>query len=65
MKKITDYYLTYWCNEVTPAVFSVFGLPNKTNNLVENWHRHFNKLAKGTHINFWDFICTYNTKGLL
>lgn len=56
VRRLTNYFLTQWINDVTPAVFSVFGLPNRTNNMVENWHRYFNQLCQGSHINLWDFI---------
>ncbi|EFX73096.1 hypothetical protein DAPPUDRAFT_325618 [Daphnia pulex] len=30
-------------------------MPYRTNNLVEAWHRWFNKRCGGSHLNFWDF----------
>ena len=56
VKRLTDYYYNYWIDQVTPEGFSVFGLPNRTNNLVEAWHLWFNKRCRTSPGNFWDFI---------
>ncbi len=37
-------------------IFSVYGLLDRTNNLVEAWHRWFNALCQRSHLNFWDFL---------
>jgi hypothetical protein len=57
IKKLNNYFLSYWIGEITPEVFSVFGLINRTNNLVESWHRWLNERMGASHINPWDFIC--------
>ena len=31
IKKLNNYFLSYWIGEITPEVFSVFGLINRTN----------------------------------
>ncbi|KZS21185.1 Uncharacterized protein APZ42_011937 [Daphnia magna] len=56
IKRLMDYYYGYWIDTITPEGFSVFQMPNRTNNLVEAWHRWFNKRCGGSHLNFWDFI---------
>ena len=57
INKLNNYFLSYWIGEITPEVFSVFGLINRTNNLVESWHRWLNERMGTLHINTWDFIC--------
>ena len=57
IKKLNNYFLSYWIGEITPEVFSVFGLINRTNNLVESWHRWLNERMGTSHLNHWDFIC--------
>lgn len=34
-KRLTEYYIDYWIDTITPERFSVFQMPNRTNNLVE------------------------------
>ncbi|KAK4027880.1 hypothetical protein OUZ56_017021 [Daphnia magna] len=43
IKKFNTYFLSYLIGEVSPEVFSVFGLIHRTNNLVESWHSGLNK----------------------
>jgi hypothetical protein len=31
IKKLNNYFLSHWIGEITPEVFSVFGLINRTN----------------------------------
>lgn len=51
IKRLMDYYYGYWIDTITPDGFSVFQMPNRTNNLVEAWHRWFNKRCGGSHLN--------------
>ncbi|KAI9565308.1 hypothetical protein GHT06_009097 [Daphnia sinensis] len=59
IKQLNNYFLSYWIGEITPQVFSVFGLVNRTNNLVESWHRWLNDRMGKSHLNVWDFICKW------
>lgn len=65
VKNLYDYFYDYWIDEVTPEVYSVCGLPNRTNNLVEAWHRWFNKRCRTSHVNIWDFIRKFYSIGQL
>ncbi|KZR98808.1 Uncharacterized protein APZ42_005604 [Daphnia magna] len=56
IKKFNTYFLSYLIGEVSPEVFSVFGLIHRTNNLVESWHSGLNKRMRGSHLNVWDFL---------
>ncbi|KZS19674.1 Uncharacterized protein APZ42_013838 [Daphnia magna] len=67
VKKLFSYYNDYWIDEVGAGTFSVYGLSDRTNNLIESWHRWFNFLCRGLYLNFWDFLKKPKTKrvGLL
>ncbi len=52
-----EYIATFWLGRIGPMRFSVSNDVNRTNNLVEAWHRRFNTIIGGTHPNFYIFLC--------
>ena len=42
-KKFMKYFKRQWVQKVTPEVFSVFGVVDRTNNFLESYHRTLNK----------------------
>ena len=42
LKFMSIYFEKEWMNKITPAVFSVFMLPDRTNNYLESYHRTLN-----------------------
>lgn len=49
-----NYFEIFWLNTVTPEVFSVYGLENRTNNYIESYHRKLNRVM-GPHPTIWQF----------
>jgi hypothetical protein len=51
IKKLNNYFLSYWIGKITPEVFSVFGLSIRTKNFVESWQRWLNERMGTSHLN--------------
>ncbi len=51
--RILEYIRTFWLGRIGPMRFSVSGDVNRTNNLLEAWHRSFNAMIEGAHPNFY------------
>lgn len=49
-----NYFEMFWLNTVTPEIFSVYGLENRTNNYIESYHRKLNQVM-GPHPTIWQF----------
>lgn len=49
------YYERYWLRTVTPAGFSVYGLSNRTNNVIESYHHRLGHRMQ-SRPEPWDFI---------
>ena len=56
VEQLYEYWLAFWIGRIGPERFTCHGRPNRTNNLVEAWHRWFNKQCVHAHLNHWDFI---------
>ena len=54
-----EYIQTFWLGRIGPMSFSVSNDVNRTNNLVEAWHRRFNAMIGSAHPNFYIFLCKY------
>ena len=54
-----EYTQTFWLGRIGPMRFAVSNDVNRTNNLVEAWHRRFNSMIGGAHPNFYILLCKY------
>ena len=52
------YYSRYWLQTVTPRGFSVYGLGQRTNNIIESYHSRL-KHRMENQPEPWDFLCKY------
>lgn len=50
------YIRTFWLDRVGAPRFSVYNQVNRTNNLIESWHRGLNEIMMVAHPGFWVFI---------
>ncbi|CAI6360474.1 unnamed protein product [Macrosiphum euphorbiae] len=51
-----NYYSNYWLRNRGPEVFSVYGLPRRTNNNVECFHSQLKEKFQILHPNLWTFL---------
>ena len=57
--RFLQYIRSFWIDRIGPARFSVSNDVNRTNNLVEAWHRRLNAMIGTAHPNFYTFLCKY------
>lgn len=48
--------LSYWLRTKGPEVFSVYGLPRRTNNNIESFHGQLKEKFQTVHPNLWTFL---------
>ena len=58
MKSFFAYYEVFWLLDITPEIFSVYGLLRRTNNVLESYHRTL-KQKLGVHSNIWMFTSNF------
>lgn len=49
-----NYFEMFWLNNITPQVFSVYRLRDRTNNYIESYQQKLNKMM-GPHPTVWQF----------
>lgn len=52
--------LSYWLRTKGPEVFSVYGLPRRTNNNIESFHGQLKEKFQTVHPNLWTFLGKQN-----
>lgn len=64
-----NYFYSYWIDEVGVTTFSVYGLLDRTINLVESWHCWFNALYQRStltsgilSVNINNLVCLSNNQ---
>lgn len=60
-KTFGDYISSQWRNKN----ISVFKLQHRTNNAVESYHRHFNRIVGNAHPNIWAFLANLKSSDFL
>jgi hypothetical protein len=59
MGQFLSYIRTFWLDRIGPARFSLHNQVNRTNNLIDSWHRVLNEIMMVAHPGFWRFMGEY------